>query len=44
MAVEMEHLRAPRENLETWNHVTKLFVYSAIACAITLALMAIFLL
>jgi hypothetical protein len=43
MAVEMEHLRAPKENLQTWNLVIKIFVYSAVACAITLGLMAIFL-
>jgi len=44
MAVEMQHMRAPKENLQTWDRVVKLFVYSAIACAITLGLMAIFLL
>ena len=44
MAVEMEHERAPKENLETWNIVIKLLNYSAIGVAITLILMAAFLL
>ena len=33
MEQEMQHLRAPRENLDTWNLVTKLFLYSSIAIA-----------
>jgi hypothetical protein len=40
----MEHLKAPRENLQTWDRVIKLFTYSGIACVITLGLMAVFLL
>lgn len=43
MAVEMEHLRAPKENLQTWDLVIKLFTYSAVIIAITLGLMAAFL-
>jgi len=41
MEQEMQHLRAPRENLDTWNRVTKLFLYSSIAIAILLSLMAL---
>ena len=43
MSVEMEHLKAPKDNLQTWNNVIKLFVYGAVVCAITLLLMAAFL-
>ena len=40
MEPEMQHLQAPQENLDTWNRVTKLFLYSCIAIAILLSLMA----
>ena len=43
MAVEMEHLKAPKENLQTWDNVIKLFTWSAVACAVVLLLMAAFL-
>ncbi len=41
MEPEMQHLRAPRENLETWNLVVKLFFYSSIAIGVLLSVMAI---
>ena len=41
MEQEMQHLQAPRENLDTWNRVTKMFLYSCIAIAIVLSLMAV---
>ena len=41
MEPEMQHLQAPRENLDTWDRVTKLFLYSCIAITVLLALMAL---
>lgn len=43
MEPEMQHLRAPQENLQTWNLVTKLFMYSLIGIAVLMAFMALFL-
>lgn len=43
MVVEMEHLQAPRENLQTWDLLIKLFWISGIGTVITLGLMAFFL-
>jgi hypothetical protein len=43
MPKEMQYLRAPQENLQTWDGVKKLFVYSGIGCAVVLALLDILL-
>lgn len=41
MEQEMQHRRAPQENLDTWDRVTKLFLYGCIAIAILLSMMAL---
>lgn len=43
MSVEMEHLKAPKENIQTWHNVMRLFTWAAVGCAIILLLMAAFL-
>lgn len=44
MEPDMQYLRAPQENLQTWNRVTRLFWVSIIAIAVLLAFLAITLL
>lgn len=41
---QMQHLSAPQENIHTWNNVTRLFLYSSIAIALLLVVMALTLL
>lgn len=43
MEPEMQYLRAPQENLQTWSRITKLFIYSSVTIAVVLLLMAAFL-
>lgn len=36
----MQHLSAPRENIQTWNRVTKIITWSCILAALLLLTMA----
>lgn len=36
----MQHLSAPRENLDTWNRVTKIITWACILIALLLLTMA----
>ena len=40
MEPPMQHLSAPRENLQTWNRVTKIITWSCILIALLLLAMA----
>lgn len=40
MEEEMEYLRAPQDNIQTWSGVVKLITWSTIAIAILLVILA----
>lgn len=40
MEEEMEFLRAPQENIRTWERVTKMITWSCIAIALLLLILA----
>ena len=40
MEQEMEFLRAPEENIRTWERVTKLITWSCVAIALLLLILA----
>ncbi|MTI10538.1 aa3-type cytochrome c oxidase subunit IV [Curvivirga aplysinae] len=38
---QMEHLEASRDHVETWNNLTKLFVWGSVGIALVLAVMGL---